>query len=83
MKMRKFLRVVIVFCVLVIDSFQQQSQGPCPGLFQYASDGYENYGLIYFSGAQIGRTYLLDLQLIVQGRLPTVRKKVSRTNSCN
>lgn len=50
----------------------QQIQSPCPSLFQYASDGIENYGLIYFAGAQIGQTYVLDLQMTVQGRLPTV-----------
>ncbi|KAL5273819.1 hypothetical protein ACFFRR_000524 [Megaselia abdita] len=62
-------------CLALLSVFRlvhcQHLQSPCPGLFQYASDGIENYGLIYFNGAQIGQTYFLDLQMTVQGRLPT------------
>lgn len=72
MTKKLFSSVCIVLLSVFEFAYSQQLQSPCPGVFQYASDGIDNYGLLYFNGAQIGQTYILDLQMTVQGRLPTV-----------
>lgn len=64
---------------------QQTPQSPCPGTFQYQSNGYEVYGVgqIQPGQYQIGTDIVMMAHLIVATQLPTVSGKIRLTKVPN
>ncbi|KAL5273817.1 hypothetical protein ACFFRR_000523 [Megaselia abdita] len=69
------MKVKIIFYILIvviyIEFSECQLQSPCPEVFQYVNDGNEKYGVVTYSGAEPGQHYLMDIEISVEGNLPS------------
>ncbi|KAL5273821.1 hypothetical protein ACFFRR_000526 [Megaselia abdita] len=61
---------IVISLIFTASSVLGQTS-PCPSLYQYSSDSSENFGLFTLYGAEIGQTYVIDVEFTVRGQLPS------------
>lgn len=66
----------IAFVIVIASTWEFidcQLQSPCPDVFQYSSDGNENFGIVKYSKASAGQNYFVEVDMSIEGDLTSVR----------